>query len=113
MHELALCESVLDIVCRHAATHGVTRITVVRLELGALSCVDPDAIEFCFAAVADGTIAEGARIDIERVAGEAWCLDCGAMVTLIERYDPCPRCGGHHLRIAQGDEMRVKELEAA
>ena len=30
----------------------------------------PEAIEFCFDAVAQGTLAEGARLDIRRTDGE-------------------------------------------
>lgn len=113
MHELALCQSVVESLREQARVHGFERITTVRLEIGALSCVSAEAIDFCFTAVSRGTLAEGARLELVRLPGEAWCLDCGVPVALEERYDPCPRCAGHHLRVTQGDEMRIKELEVA
>lgn len=111
MHELALCQSVIDSLREQATVHNFNRITAVRLEVGALSCVSSEAIEFCFEAVSRGTIADGAKLDLIRIPGQAWCLDCGVSVRLEERHDCCPRCGSHHLRVTRGEEMRIKDLE--
>jgi hydrogenase nickel incorporation protein HypA/HybF len=113
MHELALCQGVVDTLREQARIHAFDRVLAVRLEVGALSCVSAEAIEFCFDAVARGTLADGARLELIRLPGKAWCLDCGLLAALAERADPCPRCGSHRLRIAQGDEMRIKDLEVA
>ena len=67
MHELALTREIVDIVCKAANDRRVHKVT---LEIGRLSCVMPEAIEFCFAAVAQGTLAEGARLEIRRADGE-------------------------------------------
>jgi hydrogenase nickel incorporation protein HypA/HybF len=67
MHELALTREIVAIVCQTAARR---RIYKVALEIGRLSCVTPEAIEFCFDAVAQGTLAEGARLDIRVTDGQ-------------------------------------------
>jgi hydrogenase nickel incorporation protein HypA/HybF len=113
MHELALCQSVLNTLAEQARIHRFGRVTTVRIEIGALSCVSPEAIEFCFAAVTRGTLADGAGLELIRLPGKAWCLDCDATVGIGERHDACPRCGGYRLRLTQGDEMRIKDLEVA
>ena len=113
MHELALCQSVLNTLAEQARIHHFDRVTTVRLEIGALSCVSPEAIEFCFAAVTRGTLADGAGLELIRLPGQAWCLDCDATVAIDERHEACPRCGGYRLRLVQGDEMRIKDLEVA
>jgi hydrogenase nickel incorporation protein HypA/HybF len=113
MHELALCQSVVETLREQALIHGFERITAVRLEIGALSCVSAEAIEFCFSAVTRGTLADGASLELIRIPGEAWCLDCSERLVLNERHQPCPLCGGHRLRVTQGEEMRIKELEVA
>lgn len=113
MHELALCQSVVQTLREQARLRDFNRVTAVRLEVGALSCVSTEAIEFCFDAVVRGTLAEGARLELVVLPGRAWCLDCGVGFSLEERHAPCPRCGGHRLRVAQGDEMRIKDLEVA
>ena len=111
MHEMSLCEGVVELVEEEARKGGFSRVRAVVLELGVLGHVEPEAMLFCFEAVSRGTIAEGARLEIERIAGAGWCLDCGRTVPLRERFGACPDCGRHHVQMTAGDELRVKELE--
>ncbi|MBI5165158.1 MAG: hydrogenase maturation nickel metallochaperone HypA [Magnetospirillum sp.] len=112
MHEMSLTEGVVRILEDQAAQHGFARVKTVWLEIGELSTVVPDSMEFCFAAVAKGSpITADARLEIIRVPGQAWCLDCARNVAVTSRADLCPDCGGGKLAITGGEEMRVKELE--
>ncbi|MCI4677453.1 hydrogenase maturation nickel metallochaperone HypA [Rhodoblastus acidophilus] len=111
MHEMSLTESVVEILCEEAHRQGFSRVRTVWLEIGELSGVEPDAMEFCFDVVTRGTLAEGARLEIVRTAGQGWCLACEKDVALAERFGACPECGGHKVQMTAGDEMRVKELE--
>jgi hydrogenase nickel incorporation protein HypA/HybF len=45
--------------------------------------------------------------------GRARCLDCGGEADMAVRFAPCPVCGGTRLLQTGGDEMRIKDLEAA
>ena len=65
MHELAIAESVVSKVLERAGG----RVTVVRLRVGCLSGVVPDALMFCFELAAAGTTLEGAALEIEEQAG--------------------------------------------
>jgi hydrogenase nickel incorporation protein HypA/HybF len=111
MHEMALCEGVIEIIEREAAQQQFSRVRAVWLEIGMLSHVAPEAMRFCFEAVSRGSIAAEARIEIVERPGAAWCMACAKTVPLASRADPCPECGGYQLQITAGDEMRVKELE--
>jgi hydrogenase nickel incorporation protein HypA/HybF len=111
VHEMSLCESVVRILRKEARQHSFRRVKVVQLQVGALSCVMPEALEFCFRAVSLGTLAENARLDLVRVPGAAWCMACGETVEVTERYDACPQCGGFELQVTGGDELRISELE--
>lgn len=113
MHEMALAESMLQLVEDTARRNGARRVTAVRLELGALSHVERDALCFCFDAATRGGVAEGAALEIDATPGAAWCMPCGAQVPLARLGDSCPRCGGWQLTVVQGEEMRVKEIEIA
>ncbi len=113
MHEMALAESMLQIVEDAARKNGAVRVTTVRLELGALSHVERDALRFCFEAVAKGGLASGAALEIDATPGAAWCMPCGARVPLAQLGDPCPQCGGWQLTVVAGEEMRVKDIEIA
>lgn len=113
MHEMALCESILEILSGEAEKQGFASVKMVRLEIGMLSNVEPEAMRFCFDAVVRGTLADGASLEILRPPGEAWCMDCQLKVPVAQRYDPCPQCGGHMLQITGGEDMRIKDLEVA
>jgi len=113
MHEVALAEGVLRLIEEAARANGAARIRTVWVELGALAHVEPEALAFCFDAVTRGSVAEGAKLEIARPAGAAWCMPCGARVALARLGDACPRCGSHQLQVVAGEEMRVTEIAIA
>lgn len=108
MHELSITQGVVDI-CESSADGR--RITAVVLEIGQLSGVIPEAVEFCFQACTHGTLLEGARLIIERVPARGRCEECSREFQLGTYYEPCPTCGGYRVTILSGEELRVKELE--
>ncbi|MFN4324536.1 MAG: hydrogenase maturation nickel metallochaperone HypA [Azonexus sp.] len=111
MHEMSLAEGVLQIVEATARRENARRIKGVVLEIGRLSSVQPDALRFCFDAVARGSMADGAALEIIDVPGSGWCPQCMATVPMPERFGACPACGSHQLQPTGGTEMRVKEIE--
>jgi hydrogenase nickel incorporation protein HypA/HybF len=111
MHEMSLCEGILQIVEDAARKAGAARVTRVRLAIGAFSGAEVPALRFCFDAVTRGSVAEGAALEIDAVPGTAFCFDCAETVTLAERLAPCPACGGGRLVPNGGDEMQVRDIE--
>ncbi len=111
MHELSLCEGVLQTLQGSAKSAGYSRVRTVWLEIGELAGVEIAALLFCFDVVSKGSLAEGARLEIIDVAGEAWCMQCAQRVRVRKRFDRCPDCGSYQLQVTGGDEMRIKELE--
>jgi hydrogenase nickel incorporation protein HypA/HybF len=106
MHELSLATAIVEACAERAA--GV-RVLRVRLEVGRLVGVLPDALRFCFDACAHGTAVEGAVLDILETPGRAICDACNGTVALASPFGRCD-CGGV-LRIVAGDELRVKDME--
>lgn len=113
MHELSLCESVLQVIAQQAQAENYQIVTAVYLEIGALSGVDPAAMRFCFDSVVQGSLAENARLEIIEIPGQAWCSACNDNVQVEQIYDVCPCCGAYPLQINNGDQMRIKQLEVA
>ena len=111
MHEMSLCESVLQIVEEQAQTQGFSRVLRVRLEIGALAGVELDAMRFGFEVVTRGTLAEDATLEIIALPGRAWCLKCCQSVGIQQRFDACPLCGGYQWTLTGGDELRIRDLE--
>lgn len=111
MHEMAICESILDVMETEARSQAFARVTRVRLAIGALSGVEIAALRFGFDAVTRGSLADGAVLEIDEVPGTAWCFECEKAVEVTSRLDPCPQCGGYRLQVTGGQDMTIKELE--
>lgn len=111
MHEMSLCESILKVLEEQARAQDYTRVKVVRLEIGALAGVEPEAMRFGFDVVKKGTLADQAVLEIIEVPGTAWCMPCGRTVAVQQRFDACPHCGGYQLQVTGGEELQIKELE--
>lgn len=110
MHEMSLAEGVLQIIEAAARQQGFTRVREVRLEIGQLAGVEVEALRFCLDSVLHGSLAEGARVEVEHTPGAGWCMLCGMTVPITALFDPCPRCGGHQITPTAGMQMRVKDL---
>ena len=108
MHEMSITQSVVEICEGHASGRKVTDVV---LEIGALSGVVPESIEFCFEACTRDTLLEGARLKLELVPSLGSCPACHAESPVASLFDPCPACGAFGLAIVSGEELRVKELE--
>lgn len=111
MHEMSLMQDVLEIIQEAAREKKFGTVKTVWLEIGALSGVDPQAMSFCFDAVMQGSVADGAILEILHKPGLARCMKCAKEVEISARFDACPLCGGFELQVTGGAEMRVKELE--
>lgn len=106
MHELSITRNIVAIAAEHARGRKVLR---VRLEIGRFSAVMPDAVKFCFDAVSQGTVVEGAVLEIAEVDGRGRCHTCGLERVLEQPMGRCA-CGGP-LELTAGSELCVKELE--
>ncbi|WP_029356664.1 hydrogenase maturation nickel metallochaperone HypA [Bosea sp. 117] len=111
MHEMALCESLLDSMRDAARTHGFDRVKRVRLVVGCFAGVEVEALRFGFDVVMRGSLAEGAELEVLDEPGTGWCFDCSQTVDMPDRLSACPSCGGERLRPNGGTEMRIKDLE--
>jgi hydrogenase nickel incorporation protein HypA/HybF len=111
MHEMSLVESVVALVEDERRKQDFSRVRLIRLAVGVLGHAEPEALRFCFDAVTRGTIAEGARLEIEQVPGEGWCGSCRRSVSLCERFAACAECGDTQVKMTAGGELRLSELE--
>jgi hydrogenase nickel incorporation protein HypA/HybF len=68
MHELAVTEAVVAQVTERLPD---AKVTLVRLEIGALSGAVADSVRFCFDLVTEGTNLEGASLEIVEPADSA------------------------------------------
>ena len=111
MHEMSLCENILQTLQQQANVQHYRKVKTVWLEIGALAGVETDALRFSFDSVMLGSIAEHARLEIIDIPAQAYCSKCAKPVPIEQRYDACPECEHFPLQIVSGDQMRIKQLE--
>lgn len=109
MHELAIAESVVESVL---ARTGDQPVTIVRLRVGELSGVVPDALDFAFEVATAGTPLEGATLEIEKPTGRAHCRTCSEEFVLPDLILLCP-CGSADVEVVAGRDLSVTSVEVA
>ena len=111
MHELALSQSILDLVLERARAERLGTVTRVAVEVGAAAGVDPEALRFCFDVVAEETIARGAEFVIAGVPLRARCRSCRHEFEPGTRLAPCPACHRTGTELVGGRELRVTSFD--
>ena len=114
MHELPITESILKIVVKHAERNAVQKVMAIHLKVGKLSDLEDDWIQRYFDYLSKGTVAEGAKLVIERTPIVVRCNGCGTsydveMATMGEAV--CPSCGEKGKTLLSGREYYIKNME--
>jgi hydrogenase nickel incorporation protein HypA/HybF len=104
-------QEAMRIVFDHASRARSNRVLTVKLRVGALSGVEPDALEFAFHVVSRDTPAEWACLTIEKVPVTCLCRDCDREFEPTSPFYDCPGCGALSTDIHRGREFQVVAIE--
>ena len=113
MHEIAIVESIIDIISTEMKKHNMTRVETIKLRIGEMSHVMPDALTFSFDVSSKGTSLEGAKLIIETVPTKGRCKGCGTEFTIKDTFDICPECNGISYEIISGKELEIAEFDGS
>jgi hydrogenase nickel incorporation protein HypA/HybF len=108
VHELGLCEAIVHRVEERAGDRPVAR---VRVRVGRLHHVHPEAFEQSFSLAAAGGVAEEAVAELVLIPVRARCGSCGAETEADEQVLGCGRCGSVDLEVVAGDELTLESIE--
>ena len=121
MHEASIAQSIVQTVLREAEKADAVAVESVEIEVGDLTFLGIDQVEFWVKTSFQGTLAEKAEIIFRQIPGELACSDCGYDGALTLREDPayhlqlpafsCPKCGGSNIRITQGREATIRRIK--
>lgn len=111
MHELSICQALLDQVERIAVEHGASAVERILLRVGPLAGVEGSLLRHAFPLVAAGTVAENAELVIEAAPVRVACNDCGAETDATPNRLLCGDCGSYKTRLVSGDELLLANLE--
>jgi len=108
VHELGLCTSIVDAIERRAGDRPVAQ---VRVRVGRLHHVHPDAFDQSFAMAAMGTVAENALADLVLLPVRARCGSCRRTWECEEIPLACTGCGSVDIELVGGDELVLESIE--
>lgn len=111
MHELGLVAGVLDCVDTAAKDAHATRVLGVSLKIGVMTEAVEEALRFAFEVLTEGTISEGAQLEIEMVEPRSRCLECGCEFDHDRFHRECPACGSLVTELIAGRELMISSIE--
>ncbi|MCB1865949.1 MAG: hydrogenase maturation nickel metallochaperone HypA [Chromatiales bacterium] len=111
MHELALCQALLDEVERVARDHPGMQVERVQVRLGPLSGAEPDLLKQAYTVARTGTVAALAELEIEPVAIRVRCTACAAETDAASGRLVCGACGDWRTELVSGDELVLQRVE--
>lgn len=110
MHEMSVASAIHEQVLAVAAQHNLLRVTHVRLRIGELRLIVPEALDLAWQAIREGSLASGAFLEMIEVPARARCKACG------KEYRPewpvflCQACGKASVEILRGEELILDEV---
>jgi hydrogenase nickel incorporation protein HypA/HybF len=107
VHEYSIATGLVRTAAEHARAQ---RVTGLRVRVGALRQVVPEALEFAFELAARGTPCEGAAIEFELVPCRLRCAACEREWTASEPIFRCVTCGDAAV-VLGGEELQLEWIE--
>ncbi len=111
MHEMSIAAAIHEQVIEVAEKNNLESVTEVRLRIGELRLIVPEASNAAWEAVREGSIAADARLEMVEVTAKARCKHCG------HEYRPewpvflCPECEQANVEILAGEELILEQID--
>ena len=111
MHELSIALGIVKIAEDETSKAKASKVTKIELEIGVLSGIEIDSLNFIWEFAVKDSILELAEKEISIIPGKGKCVDCDTEFDMENIYDCCPNCNSYFKEILKGKELRVKALE--
>ena len=109
---MSIAQNLIDVLKDEMVKHQVKTLRSVRLNIGQMSAIVPDALLFCFQVITDGTELEGVRLimDIDPLMG--YCPSCDKEFEIKDYTFLCPTCESTKIDTIGGQGMSIVEMDA-
>lgn len=110
MHELSIAQNIVEIVEEEAKKYESSKVESVILEIGTMSGVVPEALNFALTEAVKNTILEHTNFEINEIKAVFRCSSCGNEFSMNDLYGDCPECGNFFNDIIKGKELLIKSV---
>lgn len=110
MHEMSIAINIIDLTEEEVNKAGAKKVESIELEVGELSGIVIEALEFALEEAVKETILEDANIIITHKNAKAKCVKCQKEFQTDDLFTACPYCNAFESEIIQGKELKIKSL---
>lgn len=111
MHEFGIAQNIFESVSKELENREVSKVISIQLEAGKLTAIVPSALEFCFGILIEGTLLDGAELNIIETPIKMKCKSCGNVFEIKDYSYICPECSSMQCEIVSGDEFLIRKIE--
>lgn len=111
MHELSICQSIIQQVTEVALQNDAQKVTKVIVQIGPLSGVEAPLLERAFPIASAGTVAHNAILETQNVPIRIRCNLCSHENEAKINHLLCNACGSWQTSLLSGDEMLLRSIE--
>jgi hydrogenase nickel incorporation protein HypA/HybF len=112
MHEYSIVQALLQQCEQHAEANNVEKVTKVVVKIGVLSGVEPHLLQTAFDTFKEETpVCANAILEIIHQKVMIHCHECQQEFTLEKHEYACPSCSSTHVKIIDGEELLLMQLE--
>ena len=111
MHEYPITQRIIEIAGEYAVKNDAKKIKQINLVVGDYSGYVASSIELYFDIIAEGSLCENAKLNIERIQPKLKCNECGEYFLRKPFSFQCPYCEGEGSPTEIGQEFYIKSIE--
>ncbi len=111
MHEISVVSNIIKIALKTAEENKLKVIEKIKIIVGSQHHLAPDLMEYAFTFFSENTIAEGAKLIIEKIPVIMICLDCKKEFKVQNQVYICPECSSVQLNMKSGRELIIENIE--
>ncbi len=112
MHEATVAQSLLRVIQTHSEKQNARPVRG-KISCGQLNTIHQDVFELAFAALAEGTVCEGMRFEIEKKPFHAKCEVCGHVFSVAFDTASCAQCSSERFTLLPDAPMLLETIEFA
>ncbi|MBN2215060.1 MAG: hydrogenase maturation nickel metallochaperone HypA [Bacteroidales bacterium] len=110
MHEFSIALDIVEIAVETAKANNAKTVNEVEIDVGEMSGVIYEALEFALQSAIKGTILENSKFRLNRIKAKAICNKCKHDFEPTDVMSVCTSCGSSDISLVRGKEMKVKSI---
>ncbi len=111
MHEMALAQSIIEIVEQEMNHYQLDKLKAIHLAVGRMTAVVPEQMKLCFEILTENTRLAGTELKMKIVPVTYRCGVCNQEFTSEGITFNCPSCNGENPELIFGRELKIEFLE--